>query len=310
METADFFLKKIIKDLQNYQFKTFSIGVSLDDESDKNQKLKKELREKIKSLFEKTTHKITDKKNPEVTIIIKPKDRSVSYQIKSLFVYGRYLKVKPNIPQTRWKKKKFSTSVQEEIGEILLNHTQGKDHTFHGSGREDIDVLTLGNGRPFVIEIKSPKIRDIDLKMIEEEINQKSKFVKVKNLQYCDKNKIREIKTARPKKTYQVEVLLENEVDKEKLKSVCDRLSAITISQKTPIRVLRRRKDMIRQRKIYYVKLLKQSEKNLIFEIEAEAGTYIKELITGDQGRTTPSLADILGQKTAVKSLKVTAIDY
>lgn len=115
MKKVNLFLKKILKDLKDYQFKTFSIGVSLDNESDKNQKLKKELREKIKSLLEKSTHKIADRKNPEITIIIKPKDGSVSYQIKSLFVFGRYLKVKPNITQTRWKRKSFQLRSKKKL---------------------------------------------------------------------------------------------------------------------------------------------------------------------------------------------------
>ena len=39
----------------------------------------------------------------------------------------------------------------------------GKEHFFHGMGREDIDALCLGEGRPFVLELSEPRIRDIDL---------------------------------------------------------------------------------------------------------------------------------------------------
>jgi tRNA pseudouridine synthase 10 len=42
-----------------------------------------------------------------------------------------------------------------------------------------------------------------------------------------------------------------------------------------------------------------------VLRITAETGTYIKELVHGDQGRTRPSVAELLGVACAVKSLEV-----
>jgi len=42
--------------------------------------------------------------------------------------------------------------------------------------------------------------------------------------------------------------------------------------------------------------------------IKAESGTYIKELITGDEGRTVPSLSEIAGCAIEVKQLDVIKI--
>jgi tRNA pseudouridine synthase 10 len=39
--------------------------------------------------------------------------------------------------------------------------------------------------------------------------------------------------------------------------------------------------------------------------VTAEAGSYIKELVHGDQGRTKPSLADLLGVACEVLELDV-----
>jgi len=44
-------------------------------------------------------------------------------------------------------------------------------------------------------------------------------------------------------------------------------------------------------------------------EVEAEAGTYIKELISGDEGNTEPSLADVLGAEANCVQLDVTWIE-
>ena len=40
-----------------------------------------------------------------------------------------------------------------------------------------------------------------------------------------------------------------------------------------------------------------------------EAGLYIKELVSGDSGRTVPSLAEILKKKAHVTSLDVTQVE-
>jgi tRNA pseudouridine synthase 10 len=40
-----------------------------------------------------------------------------------------------------------------------------------------------------------------------------------------------------------------------------------------------------------------------------EAGLYIKELVSGDSGRTIPSLAEILKRKAHVTSLDVTQVE-
>lgn len=37
----------------------------------------------------------------------------------------------------------------------------------------------------------------------------------------------------------------------------------------------------------------------IVIDLVAEAGTYIKEFVHGDVGRTMPSLASILGQPSA-----------
>lgn len=48
---------------------------------------------------------------------------------------------------------------------------------FSSSGREDVDVRTLGLGRPFVLDIKNPrktKLKLSQLQSLENEINESS----------------------------------------------------------------------------------------------------------------------------------------
>lgn len=305
---VDFYLKKIIADLKTYQFKTFLIAFLSGQEKDK--KKGKQLKIQLGKLIEKKLKKKADFKNPDILIEIFPKRKKINYKIKSLYLFAWYQKLKPGIPQTKWHIKRYETSVEEEIGKTLLTITKGIGHSFHGCGREDVDVITIGKGRPFVIEVKNPKKRRINLKRSQMLINKNSQLVKVKKLTYAPKEKIIELKLAKPDKVYQVKITLEKPTPKERLKRASKNLTNIIIKQQTPTRVLERRYDKLRKKKIYYFKLINYHPINPIFEIKSESGTYIKELIHGDKGRTIPSLAEILNQKIQVKQLVVKKVIY
>ena len=305
-DTILHYKNRILKKLKKFEFNTFLIGVISGEE--KNNQVEKPFKKSLGKILEEKLGKKVDFKDPDILILIDLKNKKINYQIKPLYIFGRYQKVVSGIPQTKWKRKKFKTSVQEEIGNPLLKITLGKNHSFHGCGREDIDVITSGNGRPFVIEIIDPKIRTFDFKKAQEEINKNSKLVKVKNLSPTNKEKIKEIKLAIPDKIYQAEVELERKVSKEELENACKLLSNITINQQTPTRVLKRRSNLLRKKKVYYFKIKKYDPKNPIFEIKAESGTYIKELVSGDNNRTNPSFSLILNTKAKVVKLVVKRI--
>ena len=305
-DTILHYKNRILKKLKKFEFNTFLIGVISGEE--KNNQVEKPFKKSLGKILEEKLGKKVDFKDPDILILIDLKNKKINYQIKPLYIFGRYQKVVSGIPQTKWKRKKFKTSVQEEIGNPLLKITLGKNHSFHGCGREDIDVITSGNGRPFVIEIIDPKIRTFDFKKAQEEINKNSKLVKVKNLSPTNKEKIKEIKLAIPDKIYQAEVELERKVSKEELENACKLLSNITINQQTPTRVLKRRSNLLRKKKVYYFKIKKYDPKNPILEIKAESGTYIKELVSGDNNRTNPSFSLILNTKAKVVKLVVKRI--
>lgn len=301
-----YFYQKIIHHLKNYQFKTFLIAIISGKEKDNT--FEKPFKIKLGKLLSKKWKKEVDFKDPDILIKINFAKKKIDYQIKSLYLYGRYLKLKPGIPQTKWHIKRFKTSVEEEIGNPLLKITKGTDHSLHGCGREDIDVITIGQGRPFVIEIKNPQKRRINIKKTQKEINKNSKIVKVRKLSYTTKNKIIELKLAHPDKVYRVKIKLEKKIKKKELRNICKKFNGIIINQQTPTRVLKRRYDKLRKRKIYYCKIIKFHPLTPTLEIKSQSGTYIKELINGDNGRTSPSFSEILNQKTEVKQLIVTKV--
>ncbi|MEM4648944.1 MAG: tRNA pseudouridine(54/55) synthase Pus10, partial [Nitrososphaerota archaeon] len=94
------------------------------------------------------------------------------------------------------------------------------------------------------------------------------------------------------------------------LKLVEEKFRDIVVSQRTPRRVLRRRADKIRQKKVYYVEAEKLGDRVVKFRIKAQGGLYIKELIDGDEGRTEPNIAEALGRRPLRIDLSVIEVEH
>ena len=271
-----------------------------------------------KILVEKTG-KTVDKNSPDIVIMINPYNKKIKLQINSIFIKGRYRKLVRGIPQTRWPcrycrgkgcekcnytGKQYPTSVEEIIAEPFMKVFKGKDEAFHGAGREDIDVRMLGNGRPFVLQIKEPKIRKADLEKLKEEVNKSGK-VEILNLDYGVRKDVVFFKNEPHKKTYLAVVECEEDVYDDEILKLVEKLENLTINQRTPIRVSHRRADLVRVRKVYKACANRIDSKTFELTLYCDGGLYIKELISGDEGRTSPSVSEILNKKCICKTLDV-----
>ena len=244
----------------------------------------------------------------------------VRIQINPLYIEGKYNKYKRGIPQTKWPcskckgrgceecnftGKQYPESVEELISEHFLKLTKGREAKFHGAGREDIDVLMLGSGRPFVLEIKEPKIRNIDLAKLEAEINEINEGkTAYHNLKLCERPRKAEIKQSSPDtyKVYNALVKCDEPFDEDKMKEL---LNLGEINQQTPIRVLRRRADMVRVKNVLDLSYEIIDDRTFSMKIKTEGGLYIKELISGDDGRSQPNVSEILGVRAICEQLDV-----
>jgi len=307
-------VKLIIKKLKKYEYKTFLVGCKLTHgviEKEQDlwnrvgiywcESIKTEINRELGKEIEKITGKVMDRKHPDITILFDINTDEVRLNIRSIYVYGKYQKLVRGIPQTKWKKKIFHTSVQDIIEKPFLKQTRSEKSSFHGAGREDINVRCLG-WRPFVIELVDPRGRKLKLKQIQKEIN-KSKKVKVKNLKIVERRFVIKLKFTEYDKTYRALVEFENPADNLKRIKV---LKDAIIEQKTPIRVLKRRVDKLRRRKVKDIKYRLISKKKVEFIIKTQAGLYVKELITGDKGRTEKSISGLINNK--VKKIELDVI--
>ncbi len=80
--------------------------------------------------------------------------------------------------------------------------------------------------------------------------------------------------------------------------------------QATPVRVLHRRAALARPRTLHRVEALPLPGRPQYFvlDLETQAGTYVKEFVHGDFGRTVPSVASLLGCRAELVQLDVTAV--
>jgi tRNA pseudouridine synthase 10 len=186
----------------------------------------------------------------------------------------------------------------------------GEEALFHGAGREDVDALMVGTGRPFVIEIKQPRERNVDTDALEAEINEFADGkAEVTDLTLATHEMVERVKELDASKTYRMDVAFEDDVTEQALEEAVEELRGTTVEQDTPQRVDHRRASITRTRTVYDIDGHLEDPRTGELEIHGEGGLYVKELVSGDEGRTTPSLAGLLGVGAAVTALDVVAVE-
>jgi tRNA pseudouridine synthase 10 len=336
-ELVDSLIQKGLEAIAGYEFTTYLVGIELPTKVEEREdefkaavnigygeSIKHEFGRLLGKAMGKRTGKEADYLKPDLVVVFNPFFEKVRVQVNPLFVAGRYRKLVRTIPQSKWfcsncrgrgcekcggTGKLYPESVEELSSKQLLEAAQGEDTFFHASGREDIDARMLGSGRPFVIEISKPKKRFVDLKQIEAQVNADAVGkVEVSGLRFTTKDVVRHLKKGEgAQKEYSLLAEFENEPSDQDLRAIEEKLSGICIKQQTPLRVMHRRADLIREKYIYQVKVKKVSLKRALLEIRCQGGLYVKELVSGDEGRTVPNVSDLL--KNRAKTLKLDVLN-
>ena len=258
----------------------------------------------------------------DLSIVLLPeRPGRVAARIASLFVAGRYRKLVRGMSQTVFhcrncrgrpngcavcdgSGRHVREAVQDFVCPPLLAAAGGRSAAFHGCGREDVDVRMLGEGRPFVASVGAPRRRTIDTASVEAQVEAASGGrVTVHGLRVVDRAEMRRVTTEHGEKRYRAVIAAQRPSAADaaaRLASLC----GAEIRQRTPQRV-ERRADLVRVRRILEVTVESVAERRVIVGIRTEAGTYVKELVSGDDGRTEPSFALVLGQTCFCAELDV-----
>lgn len=332
-ERLDAWAERAVAALQGLEYRSFLVGTRMsgllaeneelllsDCGSSHAEPLKSELNREVGKRIAALTGRQVDLGSPDVVVHLNLERDLVELQISSLFIRGRYRKLVRGIPQTRWPCREcrgagcprcggtgrmYRESVDELIRPAVIEATGADETVFHGAGREDIDARMLGTGRPFIVEALRPRVRSIDLPALQEEINRRaSGKIEVLGLERADSSAVERLKQAQLVKAYSALVRFGSDVPEEKLKSALKELVG-SVDQRTPARVSHRRADKLRVRRVYGADLVESSGSLARILIRSEGGLYVKELISGDGGRTRPSLAEALRVDAVVEELDV-----
>ena len=313
---------KINELAKNNEFGPFSVGFSWPTlKEEQLDELKKTLQYSLISKIEAEWAKKVDFNLAEAYFLVDFNKKQVFLRLSPVFVIGNYCKFSREIAQTthfcnhckghgchRCKNGlETEESVEQLITPIFLEALNAKQLKFHGAGREDVDVLMLGKGRPFVVELLHPQKRFIDLKKVEDEINQRfARKISVNSLGFVKKEKVVEVKNSVHEKIYLAFVSCSIKPNLSLLKFN----EKINVEQRTPVRVEKRRADLVREKEVTLleVKPTGEDEKEFELKIKTSHGTYVKEFISGDDGRSVPSISSMLGIECKCKQLDVLKI--
>ena len=349
-QRVDAWAERVVEALDGIDFATYQVGCRVpplleeNDEFlrelveldvDAGEPLNRELNREVGKRVGKQMGKMVDLERPDVVALLHIERGTVEVSINPAFVYGRYRKQERDIPQTEWPCTdcgssgkqlgpegtepcdgcdgtgyRYDRSVEGLTAPHVVEAMDGDEGVFHGAGREDVDARMLGTGRPFVIEVKNPRIRRPDLDEIAAAIESNaSGAVEVSDLAFANHDMVERVKELPASKTYEIDLRFDSAVSRDELVDAIARLSGATVEQETPNRVSHRRADLVRERTVYDVTIVDQDGERARLRIHGEGGLYIKELAHGDDGRTVPSLAGLLDIDVSVDSLDVVAVE-
>lgn len=236
-----------------------------------------------------------------------------------IHVAGRYIKLSREYSQTPWILKGTDHrigigSVEECITAILSPAVKADEVRFSSAGREDRDVRMLGRGRPFLVEFINPRRSRFGRQQYAEfqtAINAlHPEAVKVRDLQYVPPHASTVIKTSQDTKlkNYQCVVWTADIISPEQISTALGGIKELVLQQYTPVRVLHRRALALRERKIHKLEFKYVDEHHILLDLVTQAGTYVKEFVHGDLGRTRPSIRELL-QVSAADLLALDVVD-
>lgn len=233
-----------------------------------------------------------------------------------LYLAGRYNKYSRKLCQTPWfidGEKRMEDSVEELILGPVKSNLLNDKIVFSSSGREDVDVRMLGDGRPFVLEMFNPRRVNLtpdQLMFIQKEINSATKDISVRDFQVIGKEELQLLKQGEElkQKTYCALCCTKRVLTEEDMKKL-EEIKDLVVQQKTPIRVLHRRNLAVRPKIIHSLSGEIIEDRIFKLTVVTQAGTYVKEFVHSDLGRTVPSLRMLLDTEVDIMALDVEQVE-
>jgi tRNA pseudouridine synthase 10 len=276
--------------------------------------IKKQLLDKLRKKLEKITGKKVEYISPDVTIHIvignqdtdgtNSNDYNNTLQqtpcIKSspILLSGRYVKTTRGLPQKKDTSKNRSgsgcalsgnmeessfDSIEAIISRRVLELTKGDALKFSWLGGEDKDSLVLGKGRPFLVQVSDPKVRQLKTQLI---IKENGVYAVVKQ-QSAQQQRSFQLPSHFTTKT-KITIRSEGDLSSKSLPTLLNILENSEVSLKAKSRILKK--------KIYSLEVEQINQKTFIITIVSDGGLFIKQFV-GGQEYCEPNISKIIGMK-------------
>ena len=310
MGRVDELAEKVAEDAADYEFKTFSIGLSMPGGAQERedevrsalklkgkQTIKTELSKMISSEVERKLRKRLDKTNPDLTATIEVAGANVAIHSRPLFFYGRYTKPR-GIPQRRERCEncsgrgcgvcrmtgfKRSASVEVGVGRRLMTESDAEESRFTWIGSEDEDSKVEPPGRPFVAELKNPKRRKLPKAFL---VKAGKRIVKVSSGRLLPSRPI-----SLPR--FRFRTLIKAKSSGKPTAADLKELGRVLRNAEV---VFNRPNERPVTRRVYRV-AAKASGKNIVIDAEIDGGLPVKRFVSGEL--VSPSVSEVL--KTEVR---------
>ena len=230
-----------------------------------------------------------------------------------VFLTGYYNKYQRGVPQSPWgvvdneeggdavdeSALPPSKNVASVVGDVLTQHMRAAGVNLSASGREDVDVRMLGVGRPFAVEVEdagrtlvAPQV----LRAWEDAMNANAHGVRISHLSLSSAAGYAAMQSGAEEKAkvYAALVWTSAPLSQEGLTAALSRSQPLELAQRTPLRVMHRRALMTRTRHVLAMQPQWLHPHFFILHLATSAGTYVKEFVHSDLGRTQPSVASLL----------------
>lgn len=317
--------KMVLNALKRIPFTTFQIGITLDPqmiEREDELRAKYKIRGKPnikKHLSSLITQAISAElmvkqsfKNPDIEVKVDLIKGEVQTTRRPVLLYGRYAKVRRGIVQKAYTCEdcrgygcikchdtgyKDGYTVETALAKILRRVFRKGQFKFTWFGSEDAESLVLGRGRPFLVEVKNPMYKKLELQKLE---GARQKGVILRKISLMRER----VFTVPPHKILWRVV---GELSEDRKDLLYNRLKALT----TPTPVVFVDRDRSFTRNIWSFSLSSIRGQRAWFSLTTDSGFNIRAFFHGKAGRISakPSAQEILNQSVKLIIFDVVDVD-
>ena len=271
---------------------------------------------------------------PDVVVVLDIVGEGVEVQLNPVYLYGRYRKLESGLVQRvrqcpdcdgtgtveaddgtvaceRCDGRGRFLSVEELVAWPIRDAMDASEVVFQTAGREGVDALMLGSGRPFVLEVTEPRQRVVDPTDIVTEIREAaSGRVEVVQLKFASPDIVGFVTQNPFQQRFELTVEFTDPIAEEAFDDAVDSLDGLTIRRHLRLEDLARGQrphKVVRQLQDVVGKWRDERTATLAFEIDP--GIDPTSIATGDGGETEPSLTELLETPVDVVEVAVIAVE-